>query len=156
MEKKKLKESKQAEETKKGKLTKQAGTKKRNSETDDDGNKQRKQKRDGIIKKRETNHEANNRNHNQENTSEQATGVICDDSDDEEDICFFCSEPYQKTSTDSWIQCTLCFKWAHDDCAGVDERMMSNLSVIYAKMICCREDSESAPGLELLVVSQAN
>ena len=32
----------------------------------------------------------------------------------------YCGEPY-KNSTEPWIQCQACFKWAHNSCAGVDE-----------------------------------
>lgn len=43
------------------------------------------------------------------------------DSTSEEDdaICFYCEEFYS-TSTEGWISCCLCHKWAHNSCAGID------------------------------------
>lgn len=39
--------------------------------------------------------------------------------DDDSESCLYCSESY---SNESWIQCQMCLKWAHDSCAGVDRR----------------------------------
>nr|CAB3264995.1 nucleosome-remodeling factor subunit NURF301 [Phallusia mammillata] len=41
--------------------------------------------------------------------------------DQEEDAaCLFCEELYS-TSTEGWICCCICHRWAHYSCAGVDE-----------------------------------
>ena len=114
-----MKESKQAEKNKKEKLIKQGCTKKRNSETDDYRNKQRKEGKETVIKKRKTNLKTSNGNHNKKKHQNRPRVryamivmmvKIC--------VCFALNN---KTSIDSWIQCTSYLKWAHDDCAGVDE-----------------------------------
>ena len=33
------------------------------------------------------------------------------------DSCLFCEDP---SVVDTWIQCMDCYRWAHDQCAGVD------------------------------------
>lgn len=41
-------------------------------------------------------------------------------SENDDDICFYCDELYSK-SIDGWIKCTICKRWAHNLCAGIDE-----------------------------------
>lgn len=36
------------------------------------------------------------------------------------DECLYCGNFYSQ-SLEGWIQCTMCRKWAHDSCAGVDD-----------------------------------
>lgn len=36
--------------------------------------------------------------------------------------CFYCNEMYSKSkSREGWIRCSECHKWAHDECAGVED-----------------------------------
>lgn len=35
--------------------------------------------------------------------------------------CMVCGEKYTASSNEGWIQCSSCYSWAHDACAGVDE-----------------------------------
>ena len=43
-----------------------------------------------------------------------------DSSSDEDDaICLYCEEFYS-TSVEGWISCCLCYKWAHNSCAGIN------------------------------------
>ena len=42
------------------------------------------------------------------------------DGDDDDAECLYCLEA-AKTSIDGWIQCTKFKRWAHDECAGVDD-----------------------------------
>lgn len=38
-------------------------------------------------------------------------------SEDEETFCLICSEPFSNSrSKETWLQCTSCFKWAHEEC----------------------------------------
>lgn len=42
--------------------------------------------------------------------------------DNDDAVCLFCSDTYLRShSGEGWIQCSKCLKWAHDDCAGVDD-----------------------------------
>jgi len=43
-----------------------------------------------------------------------------EDEENDDDICFYCNELYSK-SIDGWIKCSLCKRWAHNLCAGIDE-----------------------------------
>lgn len=43
-----------------------------------------------------------------------------DDEENDDDICFYCDELYSK-SIDGWIKCTVCMRWAHNLCAGIEE-----------------------------------
>jgi len=36
--------------------------------------------------------------------------------------CLYCEETY---SRDKWIQCQICFQWAHYECAGVDDSVFN-------------------------------
>lgn len=44
-------------------------------------------------------------------------------SEDENDAeCLFCTEPFSRDNKgEGWIQCSLCYKWGHEACAGVDD-----------------------------------
>ena len=53
---------------------------------------------------------------------------VSDDSSEDDEVaendhpCFYCGEMFTKSvAYDGWIQCSLCKRWAHDLCAGVDE-----------------------------------
>uniref|UniRef100_A0A8D9B3W5 Zinc finger PHD-type domain-containing protein n=1 Tax=Cacopsylla melanoneura TaxID=428564 RepID=A0A8D9B3W5_9HEMI len=36
--------------------------------------------------------------------------------------CFYCNEMYSKSKArEGWIRCSQCHKWAHDECAGVED-----------------------------------
>jgi len=43
-----------------------------------------------------------------------------DDEENDDDMCFYCDELYSK-SIDGWIKCTVCERWAHNLCAGIEE-----------------------------------
>jgi len=41
--------------------------------------------------------------------------------EDEQDTrCLYCEELYSE-SVDGWIRCRVCFRWAHDLCAGTED-----------------------------------
>ncbi|GLV46268.1 hypothetical protein CBL_12345 [Carabus blaptoides fortunei] len=44
--------------------------------------------------------------------------------DDEEDVpCLYCNELFSKSrSGEQWLQCQVCSKWCHTDCAGVSKK----------------------------------
>ncbi|XP_065682450.1 PHD finger protein 13-like [Hydra vulgaris] len=39
----------------------------------------------------------------------------------EDTPCLYCEDLYS-SSTESWVSCTECHRWAHYSCAGIDER----------------------------------
>ena len=43
------------------------------------------------------------------------------ESEEDETCCLFCCEAYSVSANEGWIQCTACRRWAHDDCAGIDD-----------------------------------
>lgn len=41
------------------------------------------------------------------------------DEDEDEAACLYCGDFYS-TSNEGWVACQVCFKWAHNSCAGID------------------------------------
>ena len=65
-----------------------------------------------------------NKKHNKGQMSKRKFSMNIRDENEKDDEdcgkCFYCLETAQ-TSIDDWIQCTMCKRWAHEACAGVDD-----------------------------------
>ncbi|KAG5863740.1 hypothetical protein JTB14_020355 [Gonioctena quinquepunctata] len=45
-----------------------------------------------------------------------------DDEEVNDEECIFCGESYSNSlSGEGWIRCSVCFNWAHDKCAAVED-----------------------------------
>lgn len=53
--------------------------------------------------------------------SQKELNESSDTSEDDDTPCLYCNDLYSNsTSREGWIRCRLCFKWAHNACAGID------------------------------------
>ena len=50
-----------------------------------------------------------------------------EDDDEDETLCLYCLSSYSNSRPgEKWIQCTECYMWAHEECAGGSDIFLTN------------------------------
>ena len=79
-----------------------------------------KKRKDELKKQKKTTTKAENKK-SKKTAKRRRLSSSEDESEEEEDTpCMYCEEVYS-VSIEGWISCSLCGKWAHNSCAGIDD-----------------------------------
>ena len=71
-------------------------------------------------KKRQSVTEDKNNNRKRQDKNDEDSSKESEVEDDAE--CFICTETFLHSHAgEGWVQCSMCYRWAHDACAGIDE-----------------------------------
>lgn len=56
-------------------------------------------------------------------TSEEEEDPYCVSDDEDDCPCLYCNDLFSRSkSKEAWLQCQVCEKWAHAECAGVQKK----------------------------------